>query len=84
VLDRPVCVICSGKAYHDVDWSQLVQNREQWRALGEHGNEHSGSMNVREFLRLVVRQLVPQGGLLCSMELVRSVSLCRQQHGDAY
>jgi hypothetical protein len=27
----------------DMDWIDLAEDMDQWRVLGEHGNEHSGS-----------------------------------------
>jgi hypothetical protein len=33
-----------------VDWSRLAQDRDQWRALCEHGNEISGSIKGGVFL----------------------------------
>jgi hypothetical protein len=33
-----------------MDWIDLAQNRDQWRALYEHGNEHSASIKHREIL----------------------------------
>jgi transcription termination factor 2 len=29
-----------------VDWIELAQDRDQWRALGEHGGEPSGSLKL--------------------------------------
>ena len=34
----------------DMDWIALAQDRDTWRALGEYGNELSGSIKCREFL----------------------------------
>jgi hypothetical protein len=32
------------------DWIHLAQDRDQWRALGEHGNEPPGSIKCWEVL----------------------------------
>jgi hypothetical protein len=34
-----------------MDWIDLAQNRDQWRAPFEHGNERSGSIKCWEILR---------------------------------
>jgi hypothetical protein len=49
-----------------VGWMYLAQDRDQWQALNEHGNEPSASIKGREFLDLLSDS---QEGL-CSMELV--------------
>jgi hypothetical protein len=33
-----------------VDWIDLIQDRDQWRAICQHGNELSGSIKCWEFL----------------------------------
>jgi hypothetical protein len=33
-----------------MDWISLAQDRDQWRAFCEHGNEPSGSIKCWEFL----------------------------------
>jgi hypothetical protein len=33
-----------------MDWIELAQDRDQWRALGGHGNEPSDSIKCWEFL----------------------------------
>jgi hypothetical protein len=33
-----------------VDWIHMVQDRYWWRALGEHGNEHFGSIKGGEII----------------------------------
>jgi hypothetical protein len=33
-----------------IDWIHLAQDRDQWRAPSEHGNETSGSMQFWEIL----------------------------------
>jgi len=35
--------------WEGVDWMHLAQDRDQWRAVYEHGNEHSGSIKGGEF-----------------------------------
>jgi len=34
----------------DLDWIELGQDRDRWRAFCEYGNEPSGSIKCREFL----------------------------------
>jgi hypothetical protein len=34
-----------------MDWIDLAQDRDQWRAPCEHGNEPSGSIKCREILK---------------------------------
>jgi hypothetical protein len=34
-----------------MDWIDLPQDRDQWKALNEHGNEPSGSINCWEVLK---------------------------------
>jgi len=39
-----------GKRWEGVGWMHLAQDRDQWRAVGEHCNEISGSIKGAEFL----------------------------------
>jgi hypothetical protein len=34
----------------DVNWIHLALDRDQWRAVCEHGNEPSGSIEEEEFI----------------------------------
>jgi hypothetical protein len=34
----------------DMDWIDLAEDMDQWRVLGEHSNEHSGSIKCWEVL----------------------------------
>jgi hypothetical protein len=33
-----------------MDWFDMAQDRDRWRAVVNAGNEHSGSIKCREFL----------------------------------
>jgi hypothetical protein len=34
------------KGWDGMDWIEFAQDRDQWRALCEHGNEPSGSLKL--------------------------------------
>jgi len=50
-----------------MDWIDVAQDRDRWRALGECGNEPSGSVICKGISCLAENQLASQEGL-CSME----------------
>ena len=53
-----------------IDWIDLAQDRDRWRAVVNGGNEPSDSIKCGEFLDQLQNLLASQEGL-CSMEKVR-------------
>ena len=56
-----------GIGWEDVDWTDLVQDMDKWRAA-LNSNEASGCVKLGEFFLLTEELLASQG--LCSEELV--------------
>jgi hypothetical protein len=42
--------LLEGIGWGGVDWTYLVQKRDKWWVLREHGNEPSGSIKCGDFL----------------------------------
>ena len=45
------------------EWINLAQDREKWRALGEHTNEPSGSIKSEEYTDELRNCLLPKSNL---------------------